>query len=112
MHILMISVPLDVGSQPEAVTRKAISIVHRVRDKLTGKDFIKADEFTGADVSEQVQQLIIQATAHENLCQCYIGWYVYVCGVCVCVFVYDMCVVCVFVYDMCVLCVWYLICMA
>ena len=67
---------VDVGSQPEAVTRKAISIVHRVRDKLTGKDFMKSDDVTGADVSEQVQQLIKQSTAHENLCQCYIGWYV------------------------------------
>lgn len=25
-------------------------------------------------VSEQVERLISQATSHENLCQCYIGW--------------------------------------
>jgi hypothetical protein len=32
-------------------------------------------------VAEQVQRLIVQATSHENLCQCYIGW----CPVRVCV---------------------------
>ena len=43
----------------------------RVRDKLTGRDF-------GNDVplgtSTQVNKLILQATSHENLSQCYIGW--------------------------------------
>ena len=28
----------------------------------------------GIDVCRQVQLLINQATSHENLCQCYIGW--------------------------------------
>ena len=26
------------------------------------------------EVCEQVERLITQATSHENLCQCYIGW--------------------------------------
>ena len=28
----------------------------------------------GIDMWRQVQLLISQATLHENLCQCYIGW--------------------------------------
>ncbi|XP_040292611.1 serine/threonine-protein kinase mTOR-like [Bufo bufo] len=57
--------------QPEALNKKAIQIMNRVRDKLTGRDF--SDEET-LDVVTQVELLIKQATAHENLCQCYIGW--------------------------------------
>jgi len=50
---------------------KALAIVTRVREKLTGKDFIHEQELT---VPRQVHLLIQQATANENLCQCYIGW--------------------------------------
>jgi len=50
---------------------KALAIVTRVREKLTGKDFIHEQELT---VPRQVNLLIQQATANENLCQCYIGW--------------------------------------
>ncbi|XP_013416422.1 serine/threonine-protein kinase mTOR-like [Lingula anatina] len=57
--------------QPEALNKKAIQIVNRVRDKLTGRDF-QSDE--SIDVPTQVNLLIKQATSHENLCQCYIGW--------------------------------------
>lgn len=59
------------NSQSEVLNKKAISIVNRVRDKLTGKDF-PTDE--PIDVPTQVELLIKQATSHENLCQCYIGW--------------------------------------
>ncbi|KFD55349.1 hypothetical protein M513_03689 [Trichuris suis] len=57
----------------EVVSRKALDIVQRIRDKLTGRDFINlyADAL---DVPAQVEVLIQQATAHENLCQCYVGW--------------------------------------
>ncbi|XP_071805479.1 serine/threonine-protein kinase mTOR-like isoform X2 [Asterias amurensis] len=57
--------------QPEALNKKAISIINRVRDKLTGCDFAQKDS---VDVAKQVELLIQQATSHENLCQCYIGW--------------------------------------
>ena len=57
--------------QPEALNKKALDIVQRVRDKLTGKDF---DPNACLEVSEQVDLLIRQATNNENLCQCYIGW--------------------------------------
>lgn len=59
------------GSQPEAVSRKALQIINRVRDKLTGNDFNQEVPLT---VQEQVDLLIRQATDNENLCQCYIGW--------------------------------------
>merc|ERR1719266_684426 len=57
--------------QPEALNKKALDIVQRVRDKLTGKDF---DPNECLDVADQVDLLIRQATNNENLCQCYIGW--------------------------------------
>uniref|UniRef100_A0A2H8U2W2 Serine/threonine-protein kinase TOR n=1 Tax=Melanaphis sacchari TaxID=742174 RepID=A0A2H8U2W2_9HEMI len=73
--------PLNVGpggdngnieTEPtEALNMKALAIVTRVREKLTGKDFIHEQELT---VPRQVNLLIQQATANENLCQCYIGW--------------------------------------
>ena len=37
----------------------------------SGNDFLHEK---GIDVCRQVQLLISQATSHENLCQCYIGW--------------------------------------
>ena len=40
----------------------------------SGRDFATDESI---DVPTQVDQLIKQATSHENLCQCYIGWYVY-----------------------------------
>nr|QXN57741.1 serine/threonine-protein kinase [Bemisia tabaci] len=58
-------------NQPEALNKKALAIVTRVREKLTGRDFAHKDTLT---VPKQVELLIQQATANENLCQCYIGW--------------------------------------
>ena len=57
--------------EPEALNKKALDIIHRVRDKLTGRDFSHDDVL---DVPEQVDRLIEQATNNENLCQSYIGW--------------------------------------
>lgn len=66
------NVDLDLlDHQPEALNRKALDIIQRVRDKLTGRDF-SHDEML--DVAEQVDRLIEQATNNENLCQSYIGW--------------------------------------
>lgn len=62
---------VGVTAEPEALNEKALEIVNRVRDKLTGRDF-SANETL--DVPSQVELLIKQATSHENLCQCYIGW--------------------------------------
>lgn len=61
------------NNQPEALNKKALAIITRVRDKLTGRDFSHEETLS---VRRQVDLLIQQATNNENLCQCYIGWYV------------------------------------
>jgi phosphatidylinositol kinase/protein kinase (PI-3 family) len=61
----------------EALNEKALKVIRRVQDKLTGTDFHSPEEeFIGEplDVQEQVQRLIVQATSSENLCQLFIGW--------------------------------------
>ena len=55
----------------EEMNKKALDIIHRVRDKLTGRDFSRDETL---DVAEQVDRLIEQATDNLNLCQSYIGW--------------------------------------
>jgi FKBP12-rapamycin complex-associated protein len=55
----------------EQLNSKALEITQRIEDKLTGGDFEIDNEL---DVSNQVNRLILQATASENLCQCYLGW--------------------------------------
>lgn len=61
----------DQYGQPEAINKKALSVINRVRDKLTGRDFNPNEKLA---VPQQVDLLIKQATSKENLCQCYIGW--------------------------------------
>jgi FKBP12-rapamycin complex-associated protein len=55
----------------EVLNEKAIAVIRRVQDKLTGLDF---DNDVALDVPEQVERLIQQATSNENLCQCFIGY--------------------------------------
>lgn len=62
--------PEGAAAPPEALNQKAVAVIRRVQSKLTGRDF----DNEMLDVSAQVQRLINQATSHENLCQCYIGW--------------------------------------
>ncbi|OMJ20268.1 Target of rapamycin [Smittium culicis] len=50
---------------------KAIAITKRILNKLTGRDF---NPTVTLDVTNQVENLIKQATLIENLCQCYVGW--------------------------------------
>jgi serine/threonine-protein kinase mTOR len=58
---------------PEAnLNKRALSILNRIRDKLTGRDFPHIEAVVS--VPKQVDLLIKQATNNENLCQCYIGW--------------------------------------
>ncbi|KAH3759091.1 protein kinase [Pelomyxa schiedti] len=54
----------------EVLNDRAISVLKRVNRKLTGRDF-SSDVL---NVHDQVDKLIKQATSHENLCQCYVGW--------------------------------------
>ena len=55
----------------ESQNARAVQVLERVRDKLTGRDFRGKEEL---GVERQVGKLIGQATNVENLCQHYIGW--------------------------------------
>jgi len=55
----------------EAQNARAVEVLARVSQKLTGKDFKTSEPL---DVLAQVDKLIIEATKFENLCQHYIGW--------------------------------------
>jgi len=55
----------------EIVNQRALEVVDRIKKKLTGRDF---KEHEVLNVNDQVNQLIKQATSHENICQAYIGW--------------------------------------
>jgi len=64
--------------QQEELTEKAVSVIRRVMDKLNGLDFAEGnmpvDRLAVLDVHEQVDRLIRQAMANENLCLAYFGW--------------------------------------
>ncbi|KAG1705718.1 hypothetical protein DVH05_003469 [Phytophthora capsici] len=64
--------PEGIAAPRIALNEKAVAVIRRVQAKLSGRDFEGDGE--PLDVSAQVQRLISQATSHENLCQCYIGW--------------------------------------
>jgi len=55
----------------EVLNARAIQVLARIKEKLTGRDFKKNVEL---DVENQVDRLIREATNLENLCQHYIGW--------------------------------------
>jgi FKBP12-rapamycin complex-associated protein len=55
----------------EMQNERAIEVLDRVAQKLTGRDFKPEEEL---DVISQVNKLIMEATKLENLCQHYIGW--------------------------------------
>ena len=55
----------NLGAQPGRTIR-AVEIMNRVREKLTGSDFHRDQP---VDIPTQVELLIKQATSHENLCQ-------------------------------------------
>lgn len=63
-----------INGQPqeqESQNERAVEVLERVQQKLTGRDFKENEEL---DVLNQVNKLIIEATKLENLCQHYIGW--------------------------------------
>lgn len=55
----------------ELQNARAVEVLDRVNQKLTGRDFKTHEEL---EVVAQVNKLIIEATKLENLCQHYIGW--------------------------------------
>jgi len=59
------------GDQAETQNLRAVQVLNRVKEKLTGHDFKPDEELT---YIVQVDKLLIEATKLENLCQHYIGW--------------------------------------
>ena len=59
------------GENREVQNVRAVQVLARVKEKLTGRDFKPDEEL---NVERQVAKLIGQATSVENLCQHYIGW--------------------------------------
>ena len=55
----------------EVQNERAVQVLARVKEKLTGRDFKPDEEL---NVERQVAKLIAQATSVDNLCQHYIGW--------------------------------------
>lgn len=58
-------------TQTEMQNARAIEVLERVQQKLTGHDFKPDEEL---DIISQVDKLINEAIKLENLCQHYIGW--------------------------------------
>jgi len=54
----------------DTLNQKALNVIERVSNKLTGRDFPRKI----LDVEKQVDLLIKQARSIENLCQSYLGW--------------------------------------
>ena len=63
--------PQGATEAKEVQNARAVQVLSRVKEKLTGRDFRSDEEL---DVERQVAKLIAQATSVENLCQHYIGW--------------------------------------
>jgi len=59
------------GDVQETQNERAMQVLNRVKEKLTGHDFKPDEELT---YILQVDKLLIEATKLENLCQHYIGW--------------------------------------
>jgi len=61
----------DPEQAKEVQNARALQVLARVKEKLTGTDFKSYEEL---DVPTQVDKLICEATNLENLCQHYVGW--------------------------------------
>lgn len=72
-EVMLSSLLRSGGNEEAALNEKALKVIRRVQDKLTGTDFPDSSN-AQLDVSDQVQRLIVQATSSENLCQLFIGW--------------------------------------
>ncbi|KAK5135249.1 hypothetical protein LTR08_005499 [Meristemomyces frigidus] len=55
----------------EVQNARALQVLSRVKEKLTGRDFKNDNELV---IKDQVEKLLSEATNLENLCQHYIGW--------------------------------------
>jgi serine/threonine-protein kinase mTOR len=66
-----LAAPENSQDAAEIQNERAVQVLNRVKDKLTGHDFKKEEELSYIN---QVDKLLIEATKFENLCQHYIGW--------------------------------------
>jgi len=66
-----ISVTEDMEQGDEKLNDRAIDVIKRVRDKLTG---MENGGSVGEKVASQVSRLIDEARSSENLCQMWTGW--------------------------------------
>lgn len=57
--------------EKEVQNARALQVLARVKEKLTGRDFKNQTELP---IETQVDKLLTEATNLENLCQHYIGW--------------------------------------
>ncbi|KAF5177476.1 Serine/threonine-protein kinase TOR [Thalictrum thalictroides] len=89
----------QLGDANEVLNERAVVVMARMSNKLTGRDFSTGSSISGTtsslqhavdhsnlmsndtrevdpglSVKLQVQKLILQARSHENLCQNYVGW--------------------------------------
>lgn len=62
--------PEGVQADPQLLSATGRQVISRVYAKLNGTDF----GCDSLDVEAQVERLFQEATSHENLCQCYVGW--------------------------------------
>lgn len=90
----------QLGDANEVLNERAVIVMERMSNKLTGRDFTSSVSSStnqqsldhgnlfsgdsrevehGLSVKLQVQKLIIQARSHENLCQNYVGYAITVC---------------------------------
>jgi FKBP12-rapamycin complex-associated protein len=61
----------DEAEAGEQLNERAITVIARISNKLTGRDFNPEEELKTV---QQVELLIRQATNQENLAQSYVGW--------------------------------------
>lgn len=69
-HRSSVAPPANETESKEVQNARALQVLSRVKEKLTGRDFGGAE----ATTAMQVDRLIKEATNLENLCQHYIGW--------------------------------------
>lgn len=65
-----------IGDANEVLNERAVAVMRRMSDKLTGRDAVAEGMAAPSDpdsVPQQVQRLIALATSNEALCQSYIG---------------------------------------
>jgi FKBP12-rapamycin complex-associated protein len=70
-HRSSVAPPANDVEAKEVQNARALQVLARVKEKLTGRDGKPGEE---QKVNDQVSRLIVEATNLENLCQHYIGW--------------------------------------